>query len=333
MLKRTYSMLYDAIEGFIADNALGHAAAISFYSATSLAPVLLIVIAIAGIIVGQDAAMLAVSAQLNGLLGDEGADLLQSVVSNAADKQTSMIAATLAIVTIVISASGVFGEMQASLNKIWRVAPLPTSISGLVRARIASLGLVAALGFLLLVSLAASAGISALSIWINARLPFGTVILSTVNTLLSLLLLAALFGAIYKVLPDRSLSWWDVGFGAVITAVLFTAGKSVIGWYLGTSAVASSYGAAGSLIVLLLWLFYSSCIFLLGAELTRANSIRQRELLPPVTGQSVEMQPVQRATEAQTSALVGLAAMIAVATITASIYIGRQDRSDAVNDG
>jgi membrane protein len=321
VLKRIYSVLYAAVDGFITDNALSHAAAISFYSATSLAPVLLIVIAIAGIIVGHDAAFLAVSAQMNGLLGTQGAELLQAVIESAANKQSSVIAAVLAVATIVISASGVFGEMQASLNKIWRVAPLPTTISALVRARVASLGLVAALGFLLLVSLAASAGISALSGWINMRLPFGTIILSAINTLFSLFLLAALFGAIFKILPDRALSWRNVGFGALTTAVLFTVGKSLIGWYLGTSAVASSYGAAGSLIVLLLWLFYSSCIFLFGAELTRAISLTQQASLPPVTPESMETETPRCKSTEFTSPLLGIAALSAVAMVLTSILL------------
>ena len=259
-----------AVYGFIEDNALSHAAAMAFYAATSLAPILLIVIAVAGLVVGRDAAELALSAQLTGLLGPEGADLLKAAIQGASQSDSGVFAAAVALVTLLASASGVFGEMQASLNKIWRVEPLPSSLSGLVRARAASLGLVAALGFLLLVSLAASAAISGLGALINARLPLGTFILSLVNTVVSLSLLALLFGAIYKVLPDRSLAWFDVRIGAIITAILFTIGKSLIGWYLGTSAIASSYGAAGSLIVVLLWVFYSSSIFLLGAELTRA---------------------------------------------------------------
>jgi membrane protein len=174
------------------------------------------------------------------------------------------------LITLLAGASGVFGEMQSTLNQIWKVESEPTSFSKLVRARAASLGLVAALGFLLLVSLVASAVISGLSEVINRYLPFGTFLVSTINTIVSVVLVAVLFAAIYKVLPDRSLTWRDVRFGALVTAILFTIGKSLIGWYLGTSAVSSSYGAAGSLIVLLLWVFYSSAIFFFGAEITRA---------------------------------------------------------------
>lgn len=270
VLHRVWTVGSAAVQGFISDNALSRAAAIAFYSATSLAPVLLIVIAVAGVVVGREAAQLAVSLQLTDLIGAQGAELLTAVVKGASDNTSGLLAASIAVVTLIATASGVFGEMQAALNQIWKVDSGTTTLSALVRARIVSLGLVAALGFLLLVSLAASAAISALSDFIDARFSFGAVLLSLINAVVSLSLLALLFGAIYKILPDRSLSWRDVRFGAITTAILFTIGKSLIGLYLGTSAVASSYGAAGSLIVLLLWVFYSSCIFLLGAEVTRA---------------------------------------------------------------
>jgi membrane protein len=264
------NMARAAVVGFLNDGAISHAAAMAFYAATSLAPVLLIVIAIAGLVVGHEAAELAVSAQLAGLLGPQGADLIAAIVQGAADTDTGVFASIIAVVTLVASASGVFGEMQTSLNQIWKVEPQSFTVSTLIRARAASLGLVAALGFLLLVSLVASAAISGLGEVINRLLPFGTWVLSIINMIVSVGLIALLFGGIYKVLPDRTLAWRDVRFAALITAVLFTIGKSLIGWYLGTSAVASSYGAAGSLIVLLLWVFYSSAIFLFGAEIARA---------------------------------------------------------------
>ena len=165
------------------------------------------------------------------------------------------------------------------------------NFSKLVRARAASLGLVAALGFLLLVSLVASAAITGFSDVINQYLPFGSFMVSLVNTIVSIALVTVLFAAIYKVLPDRSLAWRDVRFGALATAILFTIGKSLIGWYLGASAVASSYGAAGSLIVLLLWVFYSSAIFFFGAEVTRAFATTwgsRRDLHGEVTPQNID---------------------------------------------
>ncbi len=173
----------------------------------------------------------------------------------------------------LITASGVFGEMQSALNVIWKAEPNGESVTRLIRARAISLGLVAALGFLLIISLAVSAAISAFGEVLNAYLPFADIILAIINELITLALIAALFSAIYKLLPDRALGWRDVGIGALVTAILFTVGKSLIGWYLGSSAVASSYGAAGALILTLLWVYYSSLIFLFGAEITRAYSI------------------------------------------------------------
>jgi membrane protein len=168
-------------------------------------------------------------------------------------------------VTLLLTASGVFGEMQSSLNAIWKASPRGSTLSRLVRARAASLGLVASLGFLLLISLVISAALSALGDYVNAYLPLGRLTLIALNAVISFALIALLFGAIYKILPDKKLEWRDVMVGAIVTSLLFLIGKSLIGWYLGTSAVASTYGAAGALIVVLLWVYYSSQIFLLGS--------------------------------------------------------------------
>ncbi|MDW6022339.1 YihY/virulence factor BrkB family protein [Mesorhizobium sp. BAC0120] len=262
-----------SVTGFIEDNALSHGAAMAFYAATSLAPILLIVVAIAGLAVGHDAAEVALSAEISGLMGPQSATLLRAAVEGASNQTSGTMAAIVGTVTLLVTASGVFGEMQTALNAIWKIEPGGSSLARIVRARAASLGLVAALGFLLLVSLVASTAISALGNLLNSYLPFGEVIASSINTVFSFALITVLFAAIYKVLPDRSLSWRDVGLGAVVTAALFTVGKSLIGWYLGTSATASSYGAAGGLIITLLWVYYSSQIFLLGAEFTRAYSL------------------------------------------------------------
>lgn len=281
-----WTVVRSAVAAFFDDGALSHSASMAFYAATSLAPILLIVLGVASFATGRDAAEIAISAQLTGLLGPQGADLLKTTVENASAHKGFM-ASVVAVVTLLVGASGVFGEMQSTLNLIWKVRPRRTSLLSLARTRAASLGLVASLGFLLLVSLAASAAISALGGMMTSRLPFGEFLLSVANTLISLVLVALLFGAIFKILPDRALSWRDVRFGAAVTAILFTVGKSLIGWYLGTSAIASSYGAAGSLIVLLLWVFYSSAIFLFGAEITRAVAVRfrnHRDLTPIATG-------------------------------------------------
>ena len=176
--------------------------------------------------------------------------------------------------------------MQAALNKVWKAEPKGSTAGRLVRARAKSLGLVAALGFLLMVSLAVSAALTALESQINAAVPYGGVLLSVLNVLVSLALISFLFAAVFKVLPDCVLEWRDVVVGAIITALLFIGGKSLIGWYIGSSAVASTYGAAAGLIVLLLWVYYTSQIFLFGAELTRAYAKLHGSKRPSATAQS-----------------------------------------------
>ena len=265
-----WKLLRSAVLCFIEDEALSRGAAIAFYTATSMAPILLIVIAIAGLVFGREAAQGALTAQLSGLMGQQTAELLQTAVAKAGNPSAGTLATIIGLVAVIATASGVFSEMQAALNAIWKARPEGTTMSRLIRARVASLGLVAGLGFLLIASLAVSAAITALGDYLNAILPFGKTIASLLNTVISVALLSVLFAAIYKVLPDRRLEWRDVLVGAGVTAVLFTLGKSLIGWYIGSSAVASTYGAAGALVVLLLWVYYSAQIFLLGAEFTKA---------------------------------------------------------------
>lgn len=283
MISVARKMLVDTTLSFIDDEALSRGAAIAFYAITSLAPVVLIVIAVAGLVFGQEAAQNAISGQFSALMGKQAADLLESVIASASAKSSGVVATVIGIVTLIATASGVFGEMQAALNTIWKTRSRGTILSRLVRARIASLGLVGALGFLLIVSLAVSAGLTAFANHLD-MLPVGAVLLSGLNFAISLLLFAVLFGAIYKVLPDRTLQWKDVIVGALMTSVLFNIGKTIIGWYIGSSAVASSYGAAGGLIVLLLWVYYSAQIFLFGAEFTKiyANAHGSRRKRPIV---------------------------------------------------
>jgi len=275
MFGRIWRLLRDSVEAFIADDALSRGASISFYTVTSIGPVLFIVVAIAGLAFGEDAARGAIAGQLTGQMGSASADLVQTVVQSASGKSSGILASAVGAATLLITASGVFGEMQSALNAIWKVQPQGTTVSRLVRARATSLGLVAALGFLLLVSLVISAILSGFSSYINAVLPSGALILEVLDFVISFTLISVLFAAIYKVLPDVALSWHDVLVGAVITALLFTVGKFLIGLYLGHSAVASSYGAAGALIIVLLWIYYSVQIFLLGAEFTKIYASRR----------------------------------------------------------
>ena len=281
VFRRAWRLVRESVTSFIEDEALTRGAAIAFFTITSIGPVLLIVVAIAGLAFGQDAARGAIVGQLSGLMGQQSAELLQTALRGAANKSSGIWASAVGVITLIITASGVFGEMQSALNVIWQAEPKGTTVSRLIRARAASLGLVAALGFLLLVSLVISALLSALSQEINAYIPFGHFILQALDLLISFALIAVLFAAIYKVLPDRELKWRDVLVGAVATAFLFSIGKFLIGLYIGSSAVSSSYGAAGALIVVLLWIYYSAQIFLLGAEFTKVYSTdRGRQVTP-----------------------------------------------------
>lgn len=274
MIFSSWKMLKDTVLSFIDDDALSRGAAIAFYTVTSLAPILLIVIAVAGLVFGRDAAQNAISDQFSALMGRQTAEVLQSVIASASVTSSSIIATIIGLAILVVMASGVFGELQAALNSIWKAKSQATTVSRLVRARAVSLGLVAALGFLLIVSLIISAGLTAFGNYLDTVLPLGKLILPALNFVVSIVLLAVLFGAIYKILPDRSLQWNDVVIGALVTSVLFNIGKSLIGWYIGSSAVTTSYGAAAGLIVLLLWVYYSVQIFLLGAEFTKIYANR-----------------------------------------------------------
>ena len=271
-IRQSWQIIKDTAYGFIADEALSRGAAIAFYAATSLAQVLLIVIAIAGLAFGQDAAQNAITGQLSGLMGDQTAQVLQTAIASASNKSSGTVATLVGLFTLILTASGAFGEMQSALNTIWKAEPSGTAIIRLIKARALSLGLVAALGFLLLASLVVSAALTAFGNQLNAVLPFGRIIISSINLVVSFVLLSVLFAAIYKILPDRPLAWGDVVLGAVVTTVLFMAGKSLIASYIGSSAAVSSYGAAGALIAVLLWVYYSAQIFLLGAEFTKAHA-------------------------------------------------------------
>jgi len=275
-------ILKSAVEGYIAHGALSRGAAIAFYVVTSLAPVLLIVVAVAGIVFGPDAVRGSLVQQLGGLFGEQGGELIQTMLASSSDKKSGATASVLGAVAVLVTASGVFSEMQTGLNQAWQVKAPDQPVLLMLRARAASLGLVAALGFLLVVSLAASTALAALGSYLDSLTSFAPLLLAALNTLISLGLFTLLFAAIFKVLPDTPISWREVGIGALITAMLFTVGKSLIGWYLGTTAASSGYGAAGALVLVLLWAYYCAQIFLFGAELTRAIAGRPAvEASPP----------------------------------------------------
>ncbi|MBV9782491.1 MAG: YihY/virulence factor BrkB family protein [Acidisphaera sp.] len=281
MAIRFWPLLKRTASDYIADDCLSRGAAIAYYTIFSIAPVLVIAIAVAGLAFGADAARGAIADQLSGLMGKESADALNSMVRSAANRSAGTLATIVGLVTLLITATGVFTEMQSALNAIWKAEPTGTTVGRLVRVRLASLGLVMSLGFLLLVSLVVSAGLTALGTWLKAFLPGTQFLLQGLNFVISFLLITLLFAAIYKVLPDKPLTWRDVGMGAVATAFLFTVGKFLISLYIGSSQVASSYGAAGALMVTLLWIYYSAQIFLLGAEFTKAFAERHGSKADP----------------------------------------------------
>ncbi len=275
MFNRTRRILESTVENYIASDSLTRGAAIAFYGVTSLIPVLVIVTAIAGLAWGEEAARGAVVRELAGLIGSDSAKFIQGAIENAYYSGSTGFALVVGTIILALTVSGVFGELQSALNAVWKVDDRAFSISRLLRGRAASIGLVIGLGFLLLVSLVIDAGISATSGYIDQHLRYGAAFLATLSMAVSFLLTWTLFAAIYKVLPDKPLDWRDVTFGALVTAIAFEGGKNLIGLYLGTSTVISSYGAAGALASVLLWIYYSAQIFLLGASFTKACAVSE----------------------------------------------------------
>lgn len=275
-------LFWSAVQSFSADKVPRLGAALAYYTLFAIAPVLLVVIAIAGALFGEAAVRGEIVGQIEGVMGREGAVAVQQLLEGAARPREGRLASIIGGATFFLATTGAFLELQGALNAIWRVRPKQDSginFLRVVRRRLLSFGIVVTLGFLLMVSLAVSAALSALAGWIGARVPGFDILLSVVNIAVSLLVISALFALLFKVLPDVELTWRDVGLGALVTGILFTIGKELMSIYLGQSATASTYGAAGSVVILLLWVYYSSQIVLLGAEFTRAH-IQQRRGLP-----------------------------------------------------
>ena len=261
------------------DGAQRLGASVAYYSLFAIAPVLLVAMAVAGLVFGAEAVRGELSTQIEGLVGTEAAEAVEAMLQGASKPATNTLAMAAGVVAMVLAAAGAFLELRSALNTIWRVPP---SASGGFKAfwftRLRSFGLVLAIGFLLLVSLAVSAALAALHDWLSSFELVLPVVLEVFSFLLTLLISAVLFGLMFKVLPDVTLSNRDVAVGALVTAVLFAVGKQLIGLYLGRTAVSSSYGAAGSVVVLLLWVYYSAQIVLVGAEFTRLYAERGRML-------------------------------------------------------
>lgn len=257
--------------GWWNDNLSRLGASLAYYTLFAIAPVLVVAIGIAGIVFGPDAVRGQIVHQVDDLIGLEGGRAVQALLQGASNHSAGVLATVIGSITFLLTATGAFLELQYALNTIWRVAPKASaSIREFLMQRLISFGLVVAIGFLLMVSLAVSAALAAFGGWLNASAPGMAVIWIVVNLIISVGVTTLLFALLYKVLPDVDLGWKDVWIGALITSVLFAIGKTLIGLYIGRSSTASSYGAAGSVMILLLWVYYSSQVVLLGAEMTRA---------------------------------------------------------------
>ena len=269
-----WSLVKQSVARWTDDYAPSMGAALSYYTIFSIAPLLLLLIAIAGFAFGDDAASGALFDQLRGMLGDDGAAVAQRLVASAREPRTTVVATIVGIVTLVLGATTVLMELQSALDRIWRAPPEPKGVWAMLRRRMLSVSLILAIGFLLLVSLVASAAMAAIGKWGAPYLASARWIFEIANVAASLAVVTVLFALIYKILPRVRIGWKDVWIGAGVTAILFTIGKSLIGLYLGRSAVASGFGAAGSVVVLLVWVYYSAQIFLLGAEFTAVYAMR-----------------------------------------------------------
>ena len=273
--RRFLAFLREVIDEWQRDAALTLGAALAYYTMFAMAPLLVLVIALAGLVLGRAAAQGEIVAQIGGLMGPEGAKAIEEMIVRASAPASGITATLVSVGTMTVGASGVFGQLQSSLNHIFGVVPSTRGwIGGMLLQRLSQLGMIVAIGFLLLVSLVLSAVVAALHDMLQLHVPALAAVLPTLNFAVSFVVVTGLFAMVFKVLPDVRLAWRDVWLGAVVTAMLFTVGKSVIGFWLGRAGTTSVYGAAGSLVLVLLWIYYSAQILFLGAEFTEVYSRR-----------------------------------------------------------
>ena len=264
------------------DDALRLGASLAYYTLFAIAPILLVATAIAGMVFGAEAVRGEIVGQLDHLLGHEGALAVQSLLEGASQRRAGVVATVIGGIAFTAAATGAFLELQLALNTIWRVKTKPgVNVRAFLIDRLRSFGLVVAIGFLLMVSLAVTAALAALSAWLSRLSPGMPLVWSSVSIVVSLVVTTGLFALLFRFLPDVLLHWHDVSTGAFVTAVLFTIGQQLIGLYLGQSSIASSYGAAGSMMILLLWVYYSCQILLFGAEFTRVYADRRGVKMKP----------------------------------------------------
>ena len=274
-LKGYWGLLKEAGREWLEDKASRLGAALAYYTALSIAPLLVIAIFIAGMAFGKEAAQGYLLDQIRELVGVQGGQAIETMLAHANQPRTGSLAAVLGMITLLAGAAGVVSQLQDALNTIWEVAPKPgRGVIGFLKDRFLSLAAVLGLGFLLLVSLVLSTVLTALAAFFVGLMPALAPALEAVNFVVSLAVTALLFALIFKLLPDAKMAWGDVWVGAALTALLFTLGKFLLGFYLGRSGITSTYGAAGSLVALLVWVYYSAQIVFFGAEFTKAYANR-----------------------------------------------------------
>lgn len=269
-LKTLWAILKETGVDWSKDNATRLAAALAYYTVLSIAPLLVLAIAVAGLVFGEEAAKGQIASELAAVVGPQAGEGIQTVIKHAESPEAGTLGSILGLVALLFGASGVFGELQSSLNTIWEVEPKPgRGVWGMLRQRFFSFSMVLGVAFLLLVSLVLSAALSGLGKFLEGTLPGGEVVWQVLNFAVSIGVITTLFALLFKVVPDAKVQWRDVWMGAAVTAVLFTIGKLALGLYLGRAAVSSPYGAAGSIIVLVIWVYYAAQILFLGAEFTQ----------------------------------------------------------------
>jgi membrane protein len=273
--KSEWDFVKQSAAAWMEDDAMTLSAALSYYTIFSIAPLILIAVAVTGLVFGEDATRGQIFSSLSGLLGENGAAAIQTFVQASSLKSSGIIATVVGVGTLLVGSTSAFAQLQDSLNQIWKVKAKPgKGIWMMVRQRLLSFSLILVIAFLLLVSLLVTAILSAVGKFASDHLPGGSVLWQVLNFAVSFGITGLLFAAIYKILPDVKLAWKDVWMGGGITAFFFTLGKLMIGLYLGHSGIASTYGAAGSAVIILLWTYYSTAVLFFGAEYTRFYSVR-----------------------------------------------------------
>jgi membrane protein len=272
---RSWGPLFVAsFNDWLEDRAMRFSAALAYYAIFAMAPLVIIAISVAGLLFGQQAARGQIFEQIAWLVGAKGAVEIQSIIEASSNTPKSLFATMIAVVTLLVGASGVFGQLKDALNSIWGVQLKPgAGFSATIKEYVLSFSMVLAVGFLLIISLLASTVLHAINNYMTGLLPLPSFV-GPVAGIISIVLLAVLFALIYKVLPDVEIGWRDVWIGAGVTSIFFTLGKGLIGLYLGTSSIASSFGGAGALILILVWIYYSTTIFLFGAEFTKVYAMK-----------------------------------------------------------